>query len=366
MALPFAATAQPKTLATVQCPRHPSEQVQILAEPRATRLGAAIELPRAVCGGEGVPHALRIKWIDGVARDLDHLVLPNDVEIVVRTRVATPPDTALPHGVRVFEGTVHHRLEYDQATDDALERFRMRVDIGAQTYVRLGINRITAFRCVGVFHGPPGTGKTTAFDRVTRSRRHRYTISLRAQLGGMLGDTERNTERLKKFVSSLATAPDAAVLFDDCDDVLGARGTRAGGAADRAHDGLVIALLELLDLAGPTAIIVTTNRLQVLDTALARRVSDPIPFALPDSDARMRITRALIAGTRLQETFDVTEADVRAIAAGAEGLAPADLAEAISTATIVVTVARGSCLTTEILSSLARRAEFRRSFGDPA
>ncbi len=138
-----------------------------------------------------------------------------------------------------------------------------------------------------MFHGPPGTGKTLCAEAIAGELgRPLRRVTVPRVLSKWVGDTERSLgEEFSRAVQS-----DAVLLLDEIDALLMARGT---GRASRHDDSIVNALLDLLD-RHDGVVILCTNRPDVLDRALDRRVGWRVAFGAPDAETRAAIWRQLV------------------------------------------------------------------------
>lgn len=140
---------------------------------------------------------------------------------------------------------------------------------------------------IALFHGPPGTGKTLAAEAIAGELgRGLLRVVLPSVLSRWVGEAERNLAR----AFATAASGDAVLLLDEIDGLLMARGE---GRASRHDDSLVNALLDLLD-RHDGVVILCTNRPEVLDRALDRRVGWRVAFPTPDAAARAAIWRQVV------------------------------------------------------------------------
>ena len=135
---------------------------------------------------------------------------------------------------------------------------------------------------IALFHGPPGTGKTLCAEAIAGELgRGLLRVTLPNVLSRWVGEAERSLAR----AFSTAASHDAVLLLDEIDGLLMARGE---GRASRHDDSLVNALLDLLD-RHDGVVVLCTNRPEVLDGALDRRVGWRLAFDAPDAAARAAI-----------------------------------------------------------------------------
>ena len=168
---------------------------------------------------------------------------------------------------------------------------------------------------VALFSGPPGTGKTLAAEAIAGELgRPLLRVTPASVVSKWVGEAERAlTARFHE-----ASATEAVLLLDEADGLLAARG--AGAHHD---DRLVITLLDLLD-RHDGVVILCTNRREVLDGALRRRVGWALRFEAPGPEARAALWSALVppAATdgvpldtrRLAADFGLTGGQIRSAA----------------------------------------------------
>ena len=137
--------------------------------------------------------------------------------------------------------------------------------------------------------GPPGTGKTlTALVLAHELRRALYVVDLSKVVDKYVGETEKKLSVL----FDEAEKSQAMLLFDEA-DALFAKRTSVKSSNDRYANLEVNFLLQKLE-AYPGVAILTTNLLEGLDEALARRIQFKIYIPMPDASARAELWKHLI------------------------------------------------------------------------
>lgn len=143
---------------------------------------------------------------------------------------------------------------------------------------------------VALFHGEPGTGKTFCAEAIAGELgRPLCRVTLPTVLSKWVGETERTLAR--QFAE--AAKDEAVLVLDEIDSLLMERGQ---GRASRHDDSLVNTLLDLID-RHEGVVILCTNRPEVLDRALGRRIGWTIEFPGPDAVARLAIWRMMVPTT---------------------------------------------------------------------
>lgn len=190
-------------------------------------------------------------------------------------------------------------------------------------------DRLTHGRGVtALFHGPSGTGKTTAALAVANKLDiPLLRIDLSRVVSKFIGETEKNLAR----VFDDAQSSGAAILVDEAEALFGKR-SEVKDAHDRYANIEVAYLLQRIEAFEGLAML-TTNMRQSLDPAFLRRLRFIIDFPRPDAEAREKIWRlCLPAGSHalddsalcmLARKLELTGGHIRQIALRAAFLAAA-------------------------------------------
>ncbi|PSQ10524.1 AAA family ATPase [Halobacteriales archaeon QS_5_70_15] len=165
--------------------------------------------------------------------------------------------------------------------------------------VELPLRRPDLFEAAGVdpprgvlLYGPPGTGKTLLARAVAGVTEANFIpVEGPELLDKYVGESERAVREV--FRRAGRTAP-AVVFFDEVDALAPERSE--GGSGSRTTERVVSQLLTEIDglePRGEVAVIATTNRPELVDSALLRpgRLERVVPVSLPDADAREEILR---------------------------------------------------------------------------
>jgi len=140
-----------------------------------------------------------------------------------------------------------------------------------------------------LFSGPPGTGKTMCAGLVARELGTAlYQVHLDRLTSKWIGETEKNLAAL----FDAAEACHAILLFDEADSLFGKR-TDVKSSNDRRANQEVNFLLQRLETFTGICIL-TTNHETALDDAFRRRLAVHVRFALPDTEERKHLWRALL------------------------------------------------------------------------
>jgi SpoVK/Ycf46/Vps4 family AAA+-type ATPase len=131
-----------------------------------------------------------------------------------------------------------------------------------------------------LLHGPPGTGKTMISESIAAVLgKNLMTLATRELQSNIPGQVERNIDE----AFNRAKAENAVVLLDECDSLLSDRNDV--GTIMAAEINALLTAIERFD----GVVILTTNRLHVLDPALQRRIVAKVEVKMPTFDARKQI-----------------------------------------------------------------------------
>ena len=131
-----------------------------------------------------------------------------------------------------------------------------------------------------LFSGPPGTGKTMMAHALAKATGSRLMlVDIRKVINYSKSDFEENLVR----IFHEARLQKAFLFFDEADEMFG----------DRAFNGAMPILLRELERLDGICIL-ATNRRQVLDEALDRRVLYKLDFEVPPAELRAEIWRRLL------------------------------------------------------------------------
>jgi ATPase family protein associated with various cellular activities (AAA) len=139
---------------------------------------------------------------------------------------------------------------------------------------------------IGLFTGPPGTGKTTAAEAVAHAlRQDLYRVDLSAVVSKYIGETEKNLAAAFEE----AERASAVLFFDEADSLFGKR-TEVKDAHDRYANLEVNYLLQRVETF-TGLVLLATNRQSALDEAFARRLRFVIRFEHPNHALRADLWR---------------------------------------------------------------------------
>jgi hypothetical protein len=137
---------------------------------------------------------------------------------------------------------------------------------------------------IGLFSGPPGTGKTMAADVIAGEfGLDLYVINLATVVDKYIGETEKNLERI--FTEAEQT--NGLLFFDEADALFGKR-SEVKDARDRYANIEVAYLLQRMELFDGVALLATNFKTN-LDEAFMRRLDASIDFPTPDVASRRRL-----------------------------------------------------------------------------
>ncbi len=247
-----------------------------------------------IAGGyikNAVLNAIAASVADGASRGVDPVLTQSQLDRAARDQARRPASS---------EDGPSHQAPLSTLADVSLptreKRLVEEIVAAASTrrtvFERWGIAaRQTGGRgIVALFHGEPGTGKTFCAEAIAGELgRPLCRVTLPSVLSKWVGEAERTLARL--FAE--AAKDEAVLLLDEIDSLLMQRGQ---ARASRHDDSLVNTLLDLLD-RHEGVVILCTNRPDVLDKALGRRIGWKVEFPVPDAAGRLAIWRSLAPST---------------------------------------------------------------------
>lgn len=163
---------------------------------------------------------------------------------------------------------------------------------------------------IGLFAGPPGTGKTMAAQVIAADLgRDLFTVDLSAVVSKWVGETAQHIQQL---LSSRA-AQRSVLFFDECDALFAKRVEEVRDAQDRYVNMDTSHLMTALE-AYPGIVIMASNLKGNVDTAFLRRIRHIVDFAKPGAAAREQIWRRVVRTLFGPEPAQALEADLRRVA----------------------------------------------------
>lgn len=146
-----------------------------------------------------------------------------------------------------------------------------------------------------LLYGPPGTGKTELAKVVAAAAGAQlFAVGEVDDYGDEPSRWDRVTS-LKLAQRILANRTDAALLFDEMEDLIGDVRRAAGSSFYTSRDGSKVFVNRLLE-ANPVPTLWTSNAIENIDPAFLRRMSYVLKMDTPSASARKRIV-ARIAET---------------------------------------------------------------------
>ena len=162
-----------------------------------------------------------------------------------------------------------------------------------------------------VFHGPSGTGKTSAAEalvgrmaKLTGVEVPLYRVNVASLVSKYIGETAKNFAA----VFAAGQAMGAALLFDEAEGLFGHRTGSIKDAVDKHSNAELGYLLQSLE-AYPGTAILTTNMRGAIDDAFFRRFRFAIEFPFPD-----QVLRACIWERVLPDALPCEDLDTQTLA----------------------------------------------------
>jgi len=121
--------------------------------------------------------------------------------------------------------------------------------------------------------------------------------------GGLVGELSANiTDAFAQTKAKAEQIGRGILVLDEADDLATRRGQMQAHHEDRAGVNVLIKQIDqLANAKTPIAVILITNRADVLDPAVVRRAALRLDFHRPDDAARNAIFRRILAGTDATE-----------------------------------------------------------------
>ncbi|WP_422035526.1 ATP-binding protein [Reyranella sp.] len=121
--------------------------------------------------------------------------------------------------------------------------------------------------------------------------------------GGHVGElSSRVTETFTQVKTKAAAVGCGILIIDEADDLATSRGQMQAHHEDRAGVNVLIKQIDqLADCPTPIAVIMITNRADVLDPAVRRRAALHLNFERPDDAARAAVFARILKGTKVSE-----------------------------------------------------------------
>jgi DNA polymerase III delta prime subunit len=166
-----------------------------------------------------------------------------------------------------------------------------------------GMEKILKPGYKSLFHGPPGTGKTTTAALLgKKTNRDVYRIDLSQMVSKYIGETEKNLAKL----FDRAENKEWILFFDEADALFGKR-TSTRDAHDRYANQQISYLLQRIeDYDG--LVILATNLKGNIDDAFMRRFQSTINFPMPTADERYKIwNNGFSKSVELDKSIDLLE-----------------------------------------------------------
>jgi AAA+ superfamily predicted ATPase len=273
-----------------------------------------------------VPTAATWPERDFTALVARHRVTPGEIAAVARKDVAGPAQatTLIRETQRYRLGKLAQPLECPFRPDDLVIGENLRQALEALTFEareRVAFWEQAAARrlfpqgrgLLGLFSGPPGTGKTMAAQVIAAELElDLFRIDLSAVVSKYVGETSQNLER----ILSQAEHMDVVLLFDEADALFGKR-TEIRDAHDRFANTDTGYLLQAIENYGGVAFLATNKRGNI-DPAFIRRIRYVLEFPRPDTAQRLRIWQRLVAELAGPEQLESLNGSLEALAGGVE------------------------------------------------
>ncbi|MCX6224184.1 MAG: ATP-binding protein [Bacteroidia bacterium] len=166
---------------------------------------------------------------------------------------------------------------------------------------------------IGLFSGPPGTGKTMAAQVIAANLGlDLFRIDLSSVVSKYVGETSQNLER----ILSRAEHMDIVLLFDEADALFGKR-TEVKDAHDRFANTDTNYLLQAIENYRGIAIL-ASNKKENIDNAFIRRLRYVLEFPKPDARQREQIWLKILNKLLADENRPLLNGQIKTLANNVE------------------------------------------------
>lgn len=139
-----------------------------------------------------------------------------------------------------------------------------------------------------LFYGPPGNGKTSCAAAIAGWLGIRaFSLELSSVINSYLGETGKLLAKALRVLNS-----GHMLIIDEIDAIATSR-TRDDGAVSREYNTIVAAFLAALDKPNGGILIATTNRFDIIDSAIVRRFDATVKFPAPSIELMNRLVEKL-------------------------------------------------------------------------
>ncbi|OGN02254.1 MAG: hypothetical protein A2655_04650 [Candidatus Yanofskybacteria bacterium RIFCSPHIGHO2_01_FULL_43_42] len=171
-----------------------------------------------------------------------------------------------------------------------------------------------------LLHGLPGNGKTMIAKAIAKVMLDKYRDRITPHASGnffavrgpelenkWVGETERMLREVVDSAASLAKRSESPVFvfFDDCEAFLLRRGAGISSDVNMGHVTQFTTLLEGIKEIRGVYFILATNRIDLIDPAVIRRMSLKMRIPEPNKDATTKIFRKLLRNAPLRGGQDL-------------------------------------------------------------
>ena len=189
-------------------------------------------------------------------------------------------------------------LAVDNATREELDALVARCRWREQLAASCGSTSDGGVGVRALFGGPSGSGKTLAARLLAAELgKDLYRVDLAATVNKYLGETEKSLDRALNAAEEL----DIVLLLDEGDALMAGR-TDVGSSNDRYANLETNFLLQRIE-SFEGIIVVTTNAIDRIDGAFARRMDVVVNFRSPDAWRRFEILKLHLADDELDSTW---------------------------------------------------------------
>jgi 26S proteasome regulatory subunit T2 len=214
-----------------------------------------------------------------------------------------------------------------------------------------------------ILYGPPGTGKTLLAKAVANQTSATF---LRIVGSELIQKYAGEGPKLVRELFRVAEENSPSIVFIDEIDAVGTKRYDTSSSGEREIQRTMLELLTRLDgfdSAGDVKVIMATNNIESLDTALIRpgRIDRKIEFPMPDEKTKRRIFGIHTSKMTLSEDVDLEE-----LVMTKEDLSGADVKAICTEAGLLALRERRMKVTMEDFKKAKEAVLYRKSDGVPA